>query len=110
VTEDAATRPSAPMSKVSPEVAPTGDMTPDEAVTHFFDRAADHIGLADEMREVLRTSYRELRVQVPVRMDDGTLRVFTGYRIQHNGARARTRAGSGSIPTPTSTRSERWQP
>ena len=93
MTEDAATRPSAPMSKVSPEVAPTGDMTPDEAVTYFFDRAADHIGLADEMREVLRTSYRELRVQVPVRMDDGTLRVFTGYRIQHNGARGPYKGG-----------------
>jgi glutamate dehydrogenase (NAD(P)+) len=93
VTEDAATRPSSPVSKVSPEVAPTGDMTPDEAVTYFFDRAADHIGLADEMREVLRTSYRELRVQVPVRMDDGTLRVFTGYRIQHNGARGPYKGG-----------------
>ena len=93
MTEDAATRPSAPMSKVSPEVAPKGDMTPDEAVTYFFDRAADHIGLADEMREVLRTSYRELRVQVPVRMDDGTLRVYTGYRIQHNGARGPYKGG-----------------
>jgi glutamate dehydrogenase (NAD(P)+) len=68
-------------------------MTPDEAVRHFFDQAADQVGLSDEVREVLRTSYRELRVQVPVRMDDGGLRVFTGYRIQHNGARGPYKGG-----------------
>jgi glutamate dehydrogenase (NAD(P)+) len=77
-------------SKAGPRI---GDMTPDEAVGHFFDRAADHIDLSDEMREVLRTSYRELRVQVPVRMDDGGLGVFTGYRIQHNGARGPYKGG-----------------
>ncbi|MBA3364640.1 MAG: glutamate dehydrogenase [Actinobacteria bacterium] len=68
-------------------------MTPFEAVSLFFDRAADHIGLADEMREVLRGSYRELRVQVPVRMDDGRLEVFTGYRVQHNAARGPYKGG-----------------
>jgi glutamate dehydrogenase (NAD(P)+) len=72
---------------------PSGDMTPDEAVGYFFDRAADHIDLHDEMREVLRGSYRELRVQVPIRMDDGKLKVFTGYRIQHNGARGPYKGG-----------------
>ncbi len=71
----------------------TPDLTPFEAVTLFFDRAADHIGLADEMRDVLRTSYRELRVQVPIRMDDGSLEVFTGYRVQHNAARGPYKGG-----------------
>jgi glutamate dehydrogenase (NAD(P)+) len=69
------------------------DMNPHQAVNLFFDRAADHVGLSDEMRDVLRTSYRELRVQVPVRMDDGRLEVFTGYRIQHNGARGPYKGG-----------------
>ena len=64
-----------------------------EAVSLFFDRAADHIGLSDEMRAVLRTSYRELRVQVPVRMDDGRLDVYTGYRVQHNAARGPYKGG-----------------
>jgi glutamate dehydrogenase (NAD(P)+) len=41
----------------------------------------------------MTTSYRELTVQVPIRMDDGTLRVFTGYRIQHNGARGPYKGG-----------------
>ena len=71
----------------------TPDLTPFEAVSLFFDRAADHIGLADEMRDVLRTSYRELRVQVPVRKDDGSLEVFTGYRVQHNAARGPYKGG-----------------
>jgi glutamate dehydrogenase (NAD(P)+) len=70
-----------------------GETNPFEAVSLFFDRAADHIGLADEMREVLRSSYRELRVQVPIRMDDGRLHVFTGYRVQHNGARGPYKGG-----------------
>ncbi|MBA2385280.1 MAG: glutamate dehydrogenase [Actinobacteria bacterium] len=45
------------------------------------------------MRDVLRTSYRELRVQVPIRMDDGSLEVFTGYRVQHNAARGPYKGG-----------------
>ena len=45
------------------------------------------------MRHVLRGTYRELRVQVPVRMDDGRLEVFTGYRVQHNGARGPYKGG-----------------
>ncbi|MGH2829464.1 MAG: Glu/Leu/Phe/Val family dehydrogenase [Actinomycetota bacterium] len=68
-------------------------MTPYESVTFFFDRAADHIGLDDEMREVLRGTYRETRVQVPVRLDDGRLLVFNGYRVQHNGARGPYKGG-----------------
>jgi glutamate dehydrogenase (NAD(P)+) len=71
----------------------TEETNPFQAVTLFFDRAADHIGLADEMREVLRTSYRELSVQVPVRMDDGRLEVFRGYRVQHNAARGPYKGG-----------------
>jgi len=68
-------------------------MNPHEAVNWFFDRAADHVGLDDEMRAVLRSSYRELMVQVPVRMDDGNVQVFSGYRVQHNGARGPYKGG-----------------
>src|SRR5437879_8859250 len=62
-------------------------LTPHQSVTFFFDRAADCIVLDDEMRDVLRGSYRELSVQVAVRMDDGRHMVFNGYRVQHTGAR-----------------------
>ena len=69
------------------------DMTPFEAATYFFHRAADRLQLRDEMREVLGSTYRELSVQVPVRMDDGKVVVYRGYRIQHNGARGPYKGG-----------------
>jgi len=72
---------------------PSDPMSPHRSVTFFFDRAAEHVGLDDDMREVLRGSYRELSVQVPVRMDDGQLMVFNGYRVQHNGARGPYKGG-----------------
>jgi len=68
-------------------------MSPHESVTYFFEQAADHLSLDEEMREVLRGSYREMQVQVPVRMDDGHLMVFNGYRVQHNGARGPYKGG-----------------
>jgi glutamate dehydrogenase (NAD(P)+) len=60
--------------------------------THF-DTAAALAGLSDHEREILRLPFREITVQVPVRMDSGETRVFTGYRIQHNGARGPTKGG-----------------
>ena len=68
-------------------------MTPIESVNAFFDRGAQLIHLKDEMYDVLKTSYREISVQVPVRMDSGELRVFSGYRVQHNGARGPYKGG-----------------
>src|SRR5918992_4007126 len=87
--EDAVT--DAPPGKPRPTRAP--ELNPFEAVNFFFDRAADHVGLKDEMRAIFRSSYRELTVQVPVRMDDGHLEVFTGYRVQHNAARGPYKGG-----------------
>ena len=76
-----------------PRTTRAPELNPFEAVNFFFDRAADHVGLADEMRAIFRSSYRELTVQVPVRMDDGHLEVFTGYRVQHNAARGPYKGG-----------------
>ena len=76
-----------------------GEMTPFEAVNQFFYEAAERIGLPDEMKPLLITSYREMRVEVPVRMDDGRLEVFIGYRIQHNGARGPYKGGIRFHPT-----------
>jgi hypothetical protein len=84
---------SAPVADPRAVQAGSIETNPYQAVTLFFDRAADHIGLGDEMREILRTSYRELTVQVPVRMDDGRLEVYTGYRVQHNAARGPYKGG-----------------
>ncbi|MBA2563881.1 MAG: glutamate dehydrogenase [Gemmatimonadetes bacterium] len=70
-----------------------GDTSPFQAVNEFFYEAADRIGLHDELKPLLITPYREMRVEVPVRMDDGRLEVFIGYRIQHNGARGPYKGG-----------------
>ena len=74
----------------------------DEKPKHFdFDRitdeqfnaAADHMQLDPDIRAVLSTPYRELMVQLPVRMDDGRLQLFHGYRVQHNAVRGPYKGG-----------------
>ena len=84
---------SAPIASSATRIEPSDDMTPFEAATYFFHGAADRCDLPDEMREVLSSSYRELAVQIPVTMDDGKVRVFRGFRIQHNGARGPYKGG-----------------
>src|SRR5680860_881417 len=69
------------------------DMTPFEGVNYFFHKAAVICELSDAAMEVLTGTYRELRVQVPVRRDDGSLQVYVGYRVQHNGARGPYKGG-----------------
>lgn len=69
------------------------DATELETVSSAYDGAADAIGLDDETRLLLATPHREIAAQVPVRMDDGRLRVFTAYRVQHNGARGPYKGG-----------------
>ena len=64
-----------------------------EIVTEFFDRAADRLELDDSARDLLRSSYREVQVQVPLRRDDGDVDVYIGYRVQHNGARGPYKGG-----------------
>jgi glutamate dehydrogenase (NAD(P)+) len=58
-----------------------------------FDRAADVIGLSDDTRRILRDVKRELTVHFPVRHDDGSVRVYTGYRVQHNINRGPAKGG-----------------
>jgi len=58
-----------------------------------FQIAADHMKLEQEIQLLLRTPYRELVVQVPVRMDDGHLELFHGYRVQHNAVRGPYKGG-----------------
>lgn len=52
-----------------------------EIANHHFDVACDRLGLPDDEREVMRTSYREIRVQIPVRLSDDKIHVYSGYRV-----------------------------
>lgn len=58
-----------------------------------FDLAADIVGLEPELRLVLREVQREFTCQFPVKMDDGRIEVFTGYRVQHNINRGPAKGG-----------------
>jgi glutamate dehydrogenase (NAD(P)+) len=74
-------------SKAAPEVSNY------EIVNHWFDLAADRMGLRDDIREVMRSSYREVQVQIPVMLGDGKIHVYKGFRVQHNGARGPYKGG-----------------
>ncbi|HEY1014116.1 MAG TPA: Glu/Leu/Phe/Val dehydrogenase [Herpetosiphonaceae bacterium] len=58
-----------------------------------FDLAAEKLGLPHGMRRVLRVPQRELSVNFPVKMDNGEIEVFTGYRVQHNVSRGPAKGG-----------------
>ncbi|MDQ4040959.1 MAG: glutamate dehydrogenase [Actinomycetota bacterium] len=64
-----------------------------EIVNHYFDLAADRLEVADDLRNVLRSAYREVQVQIPIKLADGHIHVFAGYRVQHNGARGPYKGG-----------------
>ena len=63
------------------------------AATAQFDAAAEHLALHDDVRAILRVAQREYVVRFPVKLDDGSVRVFTGYRVQHNTARGPAKGG-----------------
>ncbi|MBV9133052.1 MAG: Glu/Leu/Phe/Val dehydrogenase, partial [Chloroflexi bacterium] len=58
-----------------------------------YDRAADKLNLGPAVREVLRNPKREVTVHFPVQLDDGTIKVFTGYRVWHNVTRGPAKGG-----------------
>jgi glutamate dehydrogenase (NAD(P)+) len=68
-------------------------LTAFQAVNHYFEEAARIIDLDEEMYSILTSTYREIAVQVPVRLDNGGLIVVKGYRVQHNGARGPYKGG-----------------
>jgi glutamate dehydrogenase (NAD(P)+) len=75
------------------EAAQAPQANPYESALQQLNAAADVLGLDEGMREVLRHCKREFTVNFPVRMDDGGIRVFTGYRIHHNEARGPVKGG-----------------
>ncbi len=58
-----------------------------------FDAAVEHLGLDPDLSAILRVPLREYSVRFPVRLDDGTVRVFSGHRVQHNVARGPAKGG-----------------
>ena len=58
-----------------------------------FDRAADLLGIDENIRNSLRMPDRELSVEVPLRKDDGSIKSFNGFRVQHNNSRGPFKGG-----------------
>ena len=74
-------------------MASSAEMTPFQSVTFHFDQACDRLGVRDEVRNLICTPDREVRVEIPVRMDDDRLEIFIGYRTQHNNYRGPYKGG-----------------
>jgi glutamate dehydrogenase (NAD(P)+) len=66
-----------------------------------FDQAAELLGLGSAMRDLLRWPLREYTFSIPIRMDDGSSRVFRGFRVQHNDARGPSKGGIRFHPAET---------
>jgi len=74
---------------------------PFEMAQAQFDNVADTIGLDAPVRDLLRNPLREYQFSIPVRMDDGTVQVFRGFRVQHNDARGPCKGGIRFHPAET---------
>jgi len=74
---------------------------PWEVAIEQFDTAADRLHLDPNMRGILRECQRELTVHFPVRMQEGAVKVFTGYRVQHNTSRGPGKGGIRYHPAAT---------
>lgn len=75
-----------------------------EAAQQQFDQVADRLELDRAARDLLRSPIREFSFSIPVRMDDGSVRIFRGFRVQHNDARGPAKGGLRFHPSRRSTR------
>src|SRR5579864_4893622 len=76
-----------------PRIAPREDLNIFRISQIQFDIAAEHLKLDPGLRQILRTPKRVLEVSIPVKMDNGQIKVFTGYRVQHSIARGPSKGG-----------------
>lgn len=72
-----------------------------EMAQRQFDHVAELLKLDPQVSEMLRWPLREFHFRIPVRMDDGTLRIFQGFRVQHNDARGPNKGGIRFHPAET---------
>src|SRR6266850_7791775 len=76
-----------------PRIAPREDLNPFRIAQIQFDMAAEFLKLDPGLRQILRTPKRVLEVSLPTKMDNGQVKVFTGYRVQHNVSRGPGKGG-----------------
>jgi glutamate dehydrogenase (NAD(P)+) len=85
----------APAKRGAPTLKPVEaeNLNPYDFALLQFERAADHLGLDPGVRAVLSRPKRQVIVSIPVKMDDGSISVFQGYRVQHSIARGPSKGG-----------------
>ncbi len=93
-------KPAAPPQPI-PRAMPREELNPYRIAQLQFDLAAELLKLDPGLRQVLRTPRRVLEVSIPTKMDNGQVRVFTGYRVQHNLARGPAKGGIRYHPAVT---------
>src|SRR5438270_122979 len=79
--------------RIKPRPDQEEDLNPFRIAMHQFDLAAEKLGLDPGLREVLRRPRRALSLALPIKLDDGTIRVFEGFRVQHNNSRGPCKGG-----------------
>jgi glutamate dehydrogenase len=71
----------------------TKPFSPFQMAQSQFDKVAEHLHLDQSARDLLRNPMREYQFSIPVRMDDGHVQIFRGFRVQHNDARGPSKGG-----------------
>src|ERR1700738_795946 len=84
-----------------PRIAPREDLNPYRISQIQFDIAAEYLKLDQGLRQILRTPKRVLEVSIPTKMDNGQIKVFSGFRVQHNLARGPAKGGIRYHPAVT---------
>lgn len=79
----------------------SGSFNPFQMAQAQFDKVADLLQLDSGTRDLLRSPMREYQFNIPVRLDDGTVKVFRGFRVQHNDARGPSKGGIRFHPMET---------
>jgi glutamate dehydrogenase (NAD(P)+) len=79
----------------------SGSFNPFKMAQQQFDAVADKLGLDEATKELLRNPDREYHFNIPVRMDDGSYKIFRGFRVQHNDARGPNKGGIRFHPQET---------
>src|SRR4030088_3746789 len=88
-------------ARMIPRIAPREDLNPFRIAQIQFDMAAEFLKLDLGLRQILRTPKRVLEVSLPTKMDNGQVKVFTGYRVQHNVSRGPGKGGIRYHPNVT---------
>ncbi|MBV9688931.1 MAG: Glu/Leu/Phe/Val dehydrogenase, partial [Ktedonobacteraceae bacterium] len=83
------------------DVVMAAQVNPYHMAVQQFELAAEKLGLSEDMREILRRPKRELIVNFPVRLDNGHIKTFIGYRVQHNVSRGPAKGGIRYSPAVT---------